>query len=138
MSFKCRVQRWAAGCELSTALGNDRCAWSKVCDQEPRYNGSRHPKIDSPIGDTLDFGLRESDRRPHPTAASGAPALHPDQPDKKNQADNKTQLHFPSHCHRVYHRVRRFTIADEGVKEHDRADPMNASIQPSKGTEQAN
>jgi hypothetical protein len=59
-------------------------------------------------------------------------ALHPDKPDKENEADNEAQFHFSSHRDRVYQRTCSFAIADERVNQHDRADPVNASIQPLK------
>jgi hypothetical protein len=57
--------------------------------------------------------------------------LYPDEADKENEADNQTQLHFSSHRDRVFQRARGFAIADECVNEHNRADPVNDSIQPS-------
>jgi hypothetical protein len=58
--------------------------------------------------------------------------LHPDKPDQENAADDEAQLHLSPHRGRVYQRVRCFTIADERVNQHNRADPVNGSIQQAK------
>src|SRR5260370_13664748 len=100
MRAKRRGESWAAGCKPSD-LRDELGAWSKVCDQKPRDDGSRHPEIDSPIGYPPDFGLGHSNRRSDPSPTAGAPALHPDKPDKKNEADNQAQLHFSSHSNRI-------------------------------------
>ena len=103
-----------------------------------RNHGSGHPDIDTPISYSPDFGLPHSNRRPDPSAAAGAPASQPDKPDKKNEADNEAQFHFSSHRNWVCQRARCFAIADEGVNQHDRADPVNASIKQSKWTNGTN
>src|SRR5580704_5652956 len=125
------VQSWTAG-RKPPDLGDEFDAWSKVGDQKPGNDRSRHPEIDSPIGDPPDLGLRHSNRGPDPSASARAPVSYPEKPDKENETDNHAQLHFSPHCNRVDHRARRFAIADEGVNQHDCTDPVNTSIQPSK------
>lgn len=62
VSVNCSVQGRTAG-RKPPAFGDELLAWSKVCDQKPGNNGSRHPEIDSPIGYPPDFGLRHSKGR---------------------------------------------------------------------------
>jgi hypothetical protein len=63
--------------------------------------------------------------------------LHPDKSDKENEADDDAQFHFSSHGDSVSQRARGFAIDEECVNQHDRADPVNASIQPSQRTERS-